>query len=1138
MASADLREELNCSICLSIYTDPVTLACGHNFCQVCIGRVLDTQEGSGVYTCPECRETFNTRPAVQRNLKLPHSFHHTEPERNETGIYCTYCIHSPVPAAKSCLMCEASLCDNHVRIHSKSPEHVLSEPTTSWGDRKCSIHKKPLEYYCSEDAFCICVSCSLAGDHRGHQVELLNEASEKKKKKLRDVLEKLTSKRKEIERRVQRLQEHRREVQERAADVTETVTALIRDIREQLEVLEKRVLSEVTRQEEKLLLQVSDLIQQLEIEKDELSRKMSHIEKLSTMTDPLSVLQEKESHSAEKGDNEDTQRDDTKVPAGGGLDEGLISETLYRGLYDIVIDIKVKSVINVQEASDILLDVNTAGNNITVSEDLKTVSWSGINQQRPETPERFINDYQVLSTRSFSSGRHYWEVETSESGDWRVGMCYPSIERRGRQSWIGYNKKSWCLCLSGYTKDLIVIHNSVQTPLYSIYSCNRYRIFLDYEAGRLSFYQLCDPIRHLHTFTAAFTEPLHVAFWVWRGGWIRIRRPVILPWSGFLCPACHQGHHWRLPPSPGERRGAYLWAQQHGRPPVAGRRLRPQRTLGLYFPAPGLVLEQIPVAAGSGRDPRVTALRLKSFSMVSDLREELYCCICTKIYTDPVALPCGHTYCLVCIQKTWDNQDDGDSSCPMCRQRFKRKPELKINLKLRNIVQSFHHTEPERNETGIFCTYCIHSPVRAAKSCLMCEASLCDNHVRVHSKTEEYVLSEPTTSWVNRKCPIHNKPLEYYCSEDAACICVSCSLAGEHRGHQVEMLNEASEKKKKKLRNVLEKLTSKRKMTERRAQRLQEHRREVQERAAGVTETVTALIRDIRRQLEVLEKRVLSEITRQEEKLLLQVSDLIQQLEKRKDELSRKMSDIEELSTMTEPLLVLQDQESHSAEKGDNEDTQRDDKKVRAGGNVDEGLISETLYKGLDAFMTDIKVKSVINVQEASDILLDVNTAANNITVSEDLKTVSRSGINQQRPETPERLQCPQVLSTRSFSSGRHYWEVETSESGGWRVGMCYPSIKRRGGQSRIGYNKKSWCLCYSWYNTDLIVIHNSVQTPLSPIYSCNRYRISLDYEAGRLSFYQLCDPIRHLHTFTAKFTEPLHVAFWVWRGSWVRIRS
>ncbi|XP_053544690.1 E3 ubiquitin/ISG15 ligase TRIM25-like [Bombina bombina] len=530
MASADLREELTCPICLSIYTDPVTLRCGHNFCLGCIESVLGTQEGSGVYTCPECRKRFTNRPELQRNIALCNvkmNLQITQKEQIDTGVFCTYCIHSPVPAIKSCLLCEASLCDPHLRVHNKSEEHVLTEPITSWGNRKCSKHKKLLEYYCTEDAACICVTCSLAGEHRGHQVELLNVASEKKKEKLRDVLQKLTTKREKTEKRVQSLQEHRRGVQEKAAAVTERLTALIRDIKKQLEDLEKRVLSEITRQQEQVLLTISDLIQQLEKEKDELTRKMSHIEELCNMTDPLTVLQEQESHrddfcSAKKGDNEVTHRGDKQVPAGGDLDEGRISVTLYRGLADIVTDVKRGLYVQV---TDILLDINTANYNVIVSGELKTVSYSRIYQQRPKTPERFTYEPQVLSTRSFFSGRHYWEVQTSESGDWCVGVCYTSMRRRGWKSEIGNNNKSWGL--RSYNKDLLVRHNTIRTSLSPPLSCDTVGILLDYEAGYLTFNELCEPIRHLHTFTVTFTEPLHAAFYVWGdGACVRIPRLI------------------------------------------------------------------------------------------------------------------------------------------------------------------------------------------------------------------------------------------------------------------------------------------------------------------------------------------------------------------------------------------------------------------------------------------------------------------------------------------------------------------------------------------------------------------------------------------------------------------------------------
>ncbi|XP_040191592.1 E3 ubiquitin/ISG15 ligase TRIM25-like [Rana temporaria] len=209
MASADLRKELECSVCLDIYTDPIILRCGHNFCRDCIGHVLDALDDSGGYCCPECREEFQDRPALRRNRTLRNIveiFLSAQPDEEEPRVFCTYCIHTPVPAVKSCLQCDASLCDDHLKVHSKSPEHVLCDPTTSLENRECSVHKKILEYYCTEDSTCICESCRLDGEHRGHQVETLDEASEMKKQ-LRNNVQKQMVERKELEKRVQGLQE-------------------------------------------------------------------------------------------------------------------------------------------------------------------------------------------------------------------------------------------------------------------------------------------------------------------------------------------------------------------------------------------------------------------------------------------------------------------------------------------------------------------------------------------------------------------------------------------------------------------------------------------------------------------------------------------------------------------------------------------------------------------------------------------------------------------------------------------------------------------------------------------------------------------------------------------------------------------
>ncbi|XP_077123021.1 E3 ubiquitin/ISG15 ligase TRIM25-like [Ranitomeya variabilis] len=401
MASAGLRKELECSICLNLYTDPVTLRCGHNFCRVCIDQVLNT----GVYSCPECREEFQGRPALIRNITLSNvveNFRSTEPHREEiTGICCTYCFHSPVPAVKSCLMCEASLCDNHLKLHSKGAEHVLTDPSTSLETRKCSVHKELLKYYCTEDAACICVSCSLAGEHRGHRVEMLDEASEKKKEKMRNVLQNLNTKREKTEERVRSLEEQRRKVKEKSSGEAKRVTALFIDIRRRVDDLEKRILSDISRREEQVSLSLSDVIQNREIKMDEMSRKMRHIEELCNMTDPLTVLQEPDTGDLcdpeEEGGDEDTGGHD-----GSDRCEELISHISHT-LSAMIRDINV--IFSVQDPADILLDVNTAANNLLISGDLKAETRTQITVNRPETAERFQYN-QVMGRRRLISVRH------------------------------------------------------------------------------------------------------------------------------------------------------------------------------------------------------------------------------------------------------------------------------------------------------------------------------------------------------------------------------------------------------------------------------------------------------------------------------------------------------------------------------------------------------------------------------------------------------------------------------------------------------------------------------------------------------------------------------------------------------------
>ncbi|KAM5164979.1 nuclear factor 7, brain-like [Mantella aurantiaca] len=527
MAFSDARKEMNCSICLNIYTNPVTLLCGHNFCRDCIDRVLDTQQGSGDYSCPECRVEFQERPKLHRNITLHNIVENlqlSEPAPVESQTFCTYCIHSHVPAVKSCLLCECFLCDNHLKVHSKSSQHILSDLTAPLEKKKCSIHKKTLEYYCTEDSACLCGSCRLHGEHQGHQVEALEEASKKRKENLTVTLQTMSKKKEEMEKSIEDLQKYKRKVQGSAAGVTKRVTALFRDIRRQLDTLERKVLNEISMQAERDSLAVSHLIQEMELKNDELSRKIRHIEEICNMTDPLTVLQESDAGDLcdkQDGDDEDTKRLNKLLCGGGNLDITGISQTLHTGISDIVEGVGIY----ILDPAYIVLDADTADKCLHILDDGNTER--NVVRSLNHAIKFWVTDSkevlpQVLSHQSFSSGRHYWDVDVGRSSHWRVGMCYSTKTKIVFKLTI--YQQFWCL--ERNADKLSVKHECSSISLSGNFLLNRVRVYLDYAAGQISFYELDIPIRHLHTFTvkSTFSEPLYVGLYVGEGSIKMCRR--------------------------------------------------------------------------------------------------------------------------------------------------------------------------------------------------------------------------------------------------------------------------------------------------------------------------------------------------------------------------------------------------------------------------------------------------------------------------------------------------------------------------------------------------------------------------------------------------------------------------------------
>uniref|UniRef100_A0A8C2HQU9 RING-type domain-containing protein n=1 Tax=Cyprinus carpio TaxID=7962 RepID=A0A8C2HQU9_CYPCA len=116
------------------------------------------------------------------------------------------------------------------------------------------------------------------------------------------------------------------------------------------------------------------------------------------------------------------------------------------------------------------------------------------------------------------------------------------------------------------------------------------------------------------------------------------------------------------------------------------------------------------------------------------LTEELQCSICLDVFTDPVTTPCGHNFCKTCLNKHWDNSQT--CSCPYCKETFSQRPDLKINITLREVADHYKKKSPEeKNE--ILCDFCEERKLKALKSCLVCQSSYCETHLESHLKVAE-----------------------------------------------------------------------------------------------------------------------------------------------------------------------------------------------------------------------------------------------------------------------------------------------------------------------------------------------------------------------------------------------------------------
>ncbi|KAM4564692.1 tripartite motif-containing protein 16-like isoform 2-T2 [Fundulus diaphanus] len=528
-------QKISCSICLDLLKDPVTIPCGHSYCMNCIKGFWDGEDQRRVYSCSQCRKEFTPRPVLKKNVMLSELVE----DLKKTGLQaapadlcyagpkdvaCDVCTGIKMKAAKTCLVCLASYCHNHLQPHHDVPglkKHKLVDPSKNLQENICSLHDEVMKIFCRTDQQCICYLCTM-DEHKGHEtVPAAAERAEKEKE--------LQVRRQQIQQRIQDQEKDVKLLQQEVEAINVSADKAVEDnekiFTEMIRLIQKRssdVKQQIRSQQKTEVSRVKELQEKLEQEITELKRKDAELEQLSDTEDHNQFLLNYPSLSA-LSESTDSSRINIR-PLRYFEDVTAAVSELRDQLQDFLRDTGTNISLTVTEVEfllsesepktragflkysrEITLDPNTANCYLVLSEGNKKVTFIKEQQSYSDHPDRFSDWLQVLSRESLT-GRCYWEVERKGRVD--LAVSYKNISRAGglKECSFGFNEKAWSLYCD--TDCCEFWHNYIQTPLSGPVS-SRIGVYLDHRAGILSFYSVSDTMTLLHRVQTTFTQPLH-----------------------------------------------------------------------------------------------------------------------------------------------------------------------------------------------------------------------------------------------------------------------------------------------------------------------------------------------------------------------------------------------------------------------------------------------------------------------------------------------------------------------------------------------------------------------------------------------------------------------------------------------------
>ncbi|KAI5614182.1 finTRIM family, member 16 [Silurus asotus] len=298
-------------------------------------------------------------------------------------------------------------------------------------------------------------------------------------------------------------------------------------------------------------------------------------------------------------------------------------------------------------------------------------------------------------------------------------------------------------------------------------------------------------------------------------------------------------------------------------------------------------------------------------------QDQFICAVCLDLLKDPVSIPCGHSYCKVCINGCW-NQEDMKSiySCPQCRETFTPRPVLRRNNILAKVVEKLKKTElqaasPAHCYAGpgdVDCDSCIGRKRKSIKSCLVCLASYCEDHLKPHYQSQafkKHKLVEACVDLQKKICSQHDKLMEIYCRTDQSFICYLC-MTDEHKGHDTVSTTAERSKKQNELKEEQIKSQQKIQEKQKKVQEMKQTVDTIKKRSQAAVDDNEKIFNEMISSL-VKRRSEVTELIRVQEKAdLSRAEQHLKHLEQEITDLQRRVSDLEQLSHTPDPIHFLQ----------------------------------------------------------------------------------------------------------------------------------------------------------------------------------------------------------------------------------------